>query len=71
MNGTIGDGVAVVLVKRKISRRCGKESCEFYNKHNKTSGCFKFDDRQECSISMKQRRRVAYKSRTQPEQFNW
>ena len=48
----------------KISMRCGKgNSCEFYDKHNKVSGCKIFDDRRKCSISMKQRRKSKNKSK--------
>lgn len=52
---------------KKISKRCGKGNCEFYNKHNNISGCFKFDDRNDCGISGKHRRKSANKSRKQNE----
>ena len=50
-----------------ISKRCGKSICEFYNKHNAISGCFKFEDRTLCSISMKQRRKNKNKSKRHPK----
>ena len=46
-----------------ISKRCGKGSCEFYDKHNKISGCQKFDDRKECDKSLSQRKKVQISSR--------
>jgi hypothetical protein len=53
-----------------ISMRCGKSSCEFYNKHNKVSGCHKFDDRRNCSLSMKQRKKAKNKSKKR-DSVNW
>lgn len=52
------------------SMRCGKGSCEFYNKHNKASACHKFDDRRNCSLSIKQRTKVIDKSRKR-DSANW
>jgi hypothetical protein len=51
------------ILPEGISMRCGKGSCEFYNPHNKISGCKIFDDRRKCSISMKQRRKSKGKSK--------
>lgn len=53
-----------------ISMRCGKGSCEFYNKHDKISGCNNFDDRRKCQLSMSQRRKSANKSRSK-DSINW
>jgi hypothetical protein len=53
-----------------VSMRCGKSGCEFYNKHNKLSGCYNFDDRRDCSISMKQRRKAKSKSK-RGSNTNW
>ena len=47
----------------KVSKRCGKGNCDFYDKHNKLSGCYLFDDRINCSSSMQNRKRAANKSR--------
>ena len=72
-NETQSNGTNMVLAavpNPKISMRCGKDSCEFYDNHNKTSGCKKFDDRRKCSISMKQRRKVKNKSKNR-ESINW
>ena len=48
---------------KTMRKRCGKGSCEFYNKHNKVSGCLKFEDRNECMKSISQRKKVQRKSR--------
>ena len=58
------------ILDPNVSMRCGKSSCEFYNKHNKVSGCHKFDDRRNCSLSMKQRRKVKNKSKKR-DSVNW
>lgn len=71
---TGGNNVNTVLatvLNSKISVRCGKgDSCEFYNKHDKVSGCYKFDDRRKCSLSMKQRRKAKNKSK-RCNSINW
>jgi hypothetical protein len=71
---TKGNNVNTLLatvLNPKISMRCGKgDSCEFYNKHNKVSGCYKFDDRRKCSLSMKQRRKAKNKSK-RSDNINW
>ena len=46
-----------------ISSRCGKGICQFYDKNNHVSKCSKYSDRKECSLSNKNRRKVANKSR--------
>ena len=43
------------------SKRCGKGNCEFYDCNNKISGCKKFDDRNKCLISNKQRKNARRK----------
>jgi len=53
-----------------ISLRCGKGNCEFYNKHNKTSGCNLYDDRIECEISLNHKRAVTEKSKINNIKFN-
>lgn len=58
-------------MSKQISKRCGRGTCEFYDKHNKISGCKKFDDRKECSLSMRQRKKVATKSRNRGDTTNW
>ena len=60
----------VIITATQISKRCGKSTCEFYNKHNSVSGCNKFEDRKECSISMKQRRKAKNKSKRN-NSINW
>lgn len=63
--------VLATVLNPKISMRCGKgDSCEFYNKHDKVSGCHKFDDRRKCSLSMKQRRKAKNKSK-RCNSINW
>lgn len=47
---------------KKISKRCGKGTCEFYNKHNPISGCLKFEDRNDCDQSLSHRKKVSKKS---------
>jgi len=51
------------MLNPKISKRCSKENCIFYDKLNKVSGCSKFNDRRKCSVSIKQRKKVADHSR--------
>lgn len=58
------------VLNPKVSKRCGKGSCEFYNKHNKISGCKHFEDRRECSKSIKQRKQSANTSKKKPS-VNW
>ena len=58
------------VLNPKVSKRCGKGSCEFYNKHNKISGCKHFEDRRECSKSIKQRKQSANTSKNKPS-VNW
>lgn len=69
-NGNVLDVVLAPVHNPNISMRCGKGSCEFYNKHNKVSGCHKFDDRRNCSLSMNQRRKVKNKSKNR-DSLNW
>ncbi len=66
----VGNTVLAAVLNPNISMRCGKSSCEFYNKHNKVSGCHKFDDRRNCSLSMKQRRKAKNKSKKR-DSVNW
>jgi hypothetical protein len=67
----VGNNVLAAAVPNpNISMRCGKSSCEFHNKHNKVSGCHKFDDRRNCSLSMKQRRKTKNKSKNR-DSVNW
>lgn len=54
----------------KISKRCGKGGCYFYNKHDPVSGCNTFKDRRKCSKSMQQRKKSANTSRKNPS-INW
>ena len=56
---------------RKISTRCGKGSCEFYDKHNNDSKCSKYPDRRLCSISNKQRRKSANTSKRRGDAIGW
>ena len=65
-----GNTLLAAVPNPNISMRCGKSSCEFYNKHNKVSGCHKFDDRRNCSLSMKQRRKAKNKSKKR-DSVNW
>ena len=58
-------------IERKISTRCGKTVCEFYDEHNKTSKCSEYDDRRDCALSMRQRSHGVNISRRRPETFNW
>lgn len=51
------------VMRENISLRCGNNGCEFYNKHNKNSGCYRYEDRRECSKSMKHRLSVGNKSK--------
>ncbi len=46
-----------------ISMRCGNGICEHYNKHDKVSGCHKYNDRNDCLISIKKRRKTTDKSK--------
>lgn len=54
----------------KISARCGKGTCKYYNKQNKISGCYHFDDRRKCSKSLKQRKQSANTSKKKSD-INW
>ena len=65
-----GYTLCVPVLNPKVSKRCGKGSCEFYNKHNKISGCKCFEDRRECSKSIKQRKQSANTSKKKPS-VNW
>lgn len=47
----------------KVSSRCGKSTCEFYEVYNAKSHCEIYDDRNKCSLSLKQRKKTANKSR--------
>lgn len=47
----------------KISPRCGKGSCPFYDPQNHDSKCMVYENRQLCSASNHNRRKVANKSR--------
>lgn len=58
-------------MNKQISARCGKGTCEFYDKHNKISGCKKFEDRKDCPLSMEQRRKTTNKSRSKGDAINW
>jgi len=66
----IAKPMLAAVLDPNVSMRCGKSSCEFYNKHNKVSGCHKFDDRRNCSLSMKQRRKAKNKSKKR-DSVNW
>lgn len=66
----IAKPMLAAVLNPNVSMRCGKSSCEFYNKHNKVSGCHKFDDRRNCSLSMKQRRKAKNKSKKR-DSVNW
>ena len=52
------------------SMRCGKGSCEHYDKHSNLSGCKLFNDRRKCNRSNKQRLKSANKSR-KTQYTNW
>ena len=69
-NGNDANRLLAAVLDPNVSMRCGKSSCEFYNKHNKVSGCHKFDDRRNCSLSMKQRRKAKNKSKKR-DSINW
>jgi len=49
-------------MEKKISKRCGKNTCQFYDKNNKVSACTKFDDRNNCSLSLRHRKKMSQKS---------
>jgi hypothetical protein len=69
--GNEANTLLAAVLNPKVSMRCGKGSCEFYNKHDKISGCKKFDDRRKCSTSNKQRRKAANNSRRRGDTTNW
>jgi hypothetical protein len=52
----------------QVASRCGKGSCEFYDKH-KTSACSKFEDRRLCALSLQQRKKVANTSKRRPDKL--
>jgi hypothetical protein len=52
----------------QVSTRCGKGSCEFYDK-NKPSACSMFEDRRLCALSLKQRKKVASTSKRRPDKL--
>jgi len=49
----------------KVSSKCGKGNCEYYDIHNHRSKCSKYSDRRLCPLSNKQRRKSANHSRKQ------
>jgi len=69
-NGNEVKPTLAAVLDPNVSMRCGKSVCEFYNKHNKVSGCHKFDDRRKCSLSMKQRRKAKNKAKKR-DRTNW
>jgi len=46
----------------KPSIKCGDGTCILYDKHDHNSHCFMYDDRRQCSKSMKKRKRIAKQS---------
>jgi len=39
------------------------DKCDWYDKHNKISGCTEFTDRNDCSKSLSHRNKLSVKSR--------
>jgi hypothetical protein len=54
----------------KVSSKCGKDNCEFWDSKSQ-SKCNIYNDRRLCSISMKQRRNTAHRSRRRGDTTNW
>lgn len=54
----------------KISAKCGKGGCPFYDKHNQLSKCSIYSNRQECTLSNRHRRKNANHNRRRNE-LNW
>ena len=57
-------------MRDKTSQRCGKGNCEHYDMYNPISGCKIYNNRTECSISMKQLKRVKKHSQKY-QKLNW
>ena len=56
-------------MNKTVSTRCGRIICKFYDEHNKTSKCSKYDGRRKCPESIKQRGKSARHSRER--QWMW
>lgn len=52
-----------------ISKRCGKSICECYDKYNRVSGCFMFNDRRQCPKSMRQRKKAKAHSQKRDSRY--
>jgi len=55
----------------KLSKRCGKGTCKYYDKHDSTSACSMFNDRRECTESIAHHKKVAKKSKGRDNIQKW